>query len=266
MTDPGDRFMFGDSEIDALIDSGDLVEDTGSELQELGRRIAGQYVDAVLPFVQSVFRGRAGSESVEALRRAGDALSRLASATRDRSFERVLAELPELVQRSTDARPAQRSGFLRDLREWVLSLAELLGGSDAARLRSRFDASEGNAPLLEHLREVPGIGERRIQRLYCAGLYTADALERAEISDVAAVTGIPEGVVRRSVEASERFVEQRRASMARRLEADAREILDLATASASSASPSGEADDPLVAAIRRAVRDLQASLNTMIEE
>lgn len=238
-------------DFEALLSCGALSDDTDDPLKQLGRRIAGQYVDVLIPFAQEVFRGPPGRAAVAALTEAMTALHRLVSATGDDAFARHLDQMPALIERASVSHPSQRSGFLRDMRTWILRVAEMLDPQDSEHLRQHFDAEAGDAPLLEHLRSVPGVGKQRLQRLYCAGLYTPNALSEAEAGDVAVVTGIPMEIAERCIEASRAFTRLRRQQVVERLSSDVRHVLLLLS----------EAPDPAFASsIREVLSDLVAAL------
>ncbi|MBX2804064.1 MAG: hypothetical protein KTR31_40685 [Myxococcales bacterium] len=245
------------ADFDALLDGGLVAEDDGaSPLTLLGRRIAGQYVDVLVPFAQEVFRGPPGEAAVTALTEGMAALTRLVSATHDEDFLRQLEQMPSLIERASCAHPAQRSGFLRDMRSWILGIADLLDETDGQRLRTQFDADAGDAPLLQHLRDLPGMGKRRVQRLYCAGLYTAAALGGADPQDVSAVTGIPVTIARRCVQASQEFADQQRRTLVERLSRDVTRLLAMAQGAE-------EDVDEILALVHESISTLQRAATSM---
>ena len=71
------------------------------------------------------------------------------------------------------------------------------------------------------------LGQRRVQRLYCAGLYTPEALGAAVPEDVAMVTGIPLAIARRCVEASASFVAFQLSSHVQRFQHEGQMVLEL---------------------------------------
>ena len=194
------------ADFDSLLEHGHAVcDDDNGLLRNLGRRIAGQAVDVIGAFTQEVFAGPPGPAAADALHEATSALTRLVVATKDVALEAHLRELSLLVARASDTHPSRRSAFLRDMRGWVLQMADLLTEEDGLHLRTLVDADTADAPLLGHLRGVPGVGPRRIQRLYCAGLYTPETLAAADPEDVSILTGIPVSVARRCVAESAAF-------------------------------------------------------------
>ena len=245
-------------DLEGLLEGGLVSEDERDPLERLGRQIAGQYLDAILPFCTQVFQGPPGQGAVLAAQEASQALSVLASSTHDDAFSTLLTRLDGLMERAKSARGSARSGFLRDMRAWTMDLAELLEPEDGEALRRRFDARRAEAPLLDHLATVKGIGKRRIQRLYCAGLYTPDALMGAAPSDIAAVTGIPEELARDVIHAATTFEMKRRKDIAHRLINDADQASDLVRQARTKSSVPVDAE--VVKALAQAVERLQAAL------
>lgn len=167
------------------------VENT-EELVGLTRKLAAQYVDVLAAFARDSFRG----ESIDAhgVRGAIDALARLAESTQDTDLHRVLQQLAKLVDATADANNTNTR--VRDLlrvqmRHWVLRFADCLEGSQRKRMRELVLFDKSNVPLFDQLARIRGIGPRRIQRLYCAGLFTVDTVIRSTPEDIASVTGIP---------------------------------------------------------------------------
>lgn len=211
--------LFDEGDFAALVEGGFVVQETdedvdASGLQRLSRRISGQYVDVLAGYAGAAFHGRA----TEALRTQVDAalggLTRLAQASGDRPLEACLTRLGALLPQTTVLGGARRRDFMRDLSAWVLDFAELLEPEDADRLRAlvRFDTDR--LPLLDRLAEVRGIGPKRLQRLYCAGLFSVDVVAGATAEDVASVTGLPSRLSARVVEAAAEFADEERRAVA----------------------------------------------------
>lgn len=200
--------------LDALEVDTDPLEDLTEELllpsEELGRvsrRIAAQYAEIVASFAASAFRGDVRRATVEQVGTAIESLLRLASAAGDDAQSRLLQELLELVAPATTGRlnSRARQGALGRLRDWIPRFADTLEDEDRERLTRLVVWDEASAPLMDELSELHGIGPKRLQRLYSAGLFTVDAVVGADPDDVAAVTGLPRDLAARVVDATESY-------------------------------------------------------------
>ncbi|MEZ4316260.1 MAG: helix-hairpin-helix domain-containing protein [Myxococcota bacterium] len=211
-----DGLRIGNLEVDT-----DPLEDLTEELllpsEELGRvsrRIAAQYAEIVTSFAASAFRGDVRKATIEQVGNAIEALLRLASAAGDHTQSALLDELLGLVQPATtgrlNSRPRQKA--LAALREWIPRFAATLEDEDRERLTRLVVWDTATAPLMDELSELKGIGPKRLQRLYSAGLFTVDAVVGADPDDVAAVTGLPRDLAARVVEATGTYahIERRR--------------------------------------------------------
>ena len=189
-----DLFGFSEDDIAMLFDDDSIVQDTGESqnaaLQELSRQISGQYVDVLAAYAGSAFGGRASAarSQVDA---ALDALMRLAVASEDSDLVTCLAELAALLPMAEEEGARKRQQFMGQMREWVLRFADLLGIDDAARMRHLVTVDRSANPLLDELANIRGIGPKRLERLYCAGLFSVSVISQADPVDVAHVTGIP---------------------------------------------------------------------------
>ncbi|MCB9676417.1 MAG: hypothetical protein H6737_14940 [Alphaproteobacteria bacterium] len=163
------------------------------EVVRVSRRIAGQYVEVLARFSASVFGRDAGRVSTEQVGTAVEAMLRLAQAAEDADQTRLLQELLALVGPVTsgprNSRPRQSA--LARLRNWLPRFATTLEPADGERLARLVEWDRDAAPLLEELAAIHGIGPKRLQRLYSAGLFTVDAVAGAHPADIVAVTGIP---------------------------------------------------------------------------
>lgn len=214
-------------DLEALIGAGIVLEDERDPLEKLGRRIAGQYVDVLVPFVQEVFRGPPGAGALTALDGAQQALTQLVEATNDRVFADHLGQLPELMERANIKSGTRRSGFLRDMRTWVMTLADLLEPDDAQSLRVRFDADAVEDPFLAQLGRIPGVGPRRLQRLFCAGLHSVDVLKIAQPDEITLVTGVPIDVAERCVAVAVEYHQSQKTMLIERISTDARQAREV---------------------------------------
>jgi hypothetical protein len=177
------------------------------EVSRVSRRIAGQYVEVLAHFASRAFAGEAEDATLAQAASAVDALLRLADATGDRVQSRLLVELGYLLEpvaRTVD-RSRSRSRALTRLREWLPDFAATLEPDDAERLLAlvRWDAA--TVPLLEELQKLRGMGPKRLERLYAAGLFSVDTVASAEPEDIAAVTGIPRALAEEVVAATRRY-------------------------------------------------------------
>lgn len=193
----------------------DLTEELLAPSEELGRvsrRIAAQYAEIVASFAAHSLRGDVRRTTVEQVGVAIESLLRLASASGDREQSGLLEELLGLVEPATSGRlnSRARQGALTRLRDWIPRFAATLEAEDQAHLTRLVVWDTDTAPLMDELGELRGIGPKRLQRLYAAGLFTVDAVAGADPDEVAAVTGLPRDLSVRVVEATEAYASQER--------------------------------------------------------
>lgn len=177
------------------------------ELSAVSRRIAGQYVEVLAGFARQAFAGTLQTEDLSRFRRTLEALNRLAGAVRDRNQEEVIQEALRLLD-AQDARLGQgkgRSRFSYALQSWIPRFAATLDPEDRDHLLELVTAEGRDLPLLQELGRIPGIGPRRLARLYCAGLYTVDAVSHADPVELTQVTGLPLRLSTEVVSATRRF-------------------------------------------------------------
>ncbi|TNE91195.1 MAG: hypothetical protein EP330_06000 [Deltaproteobacteria bacterium] len=198
-------------------DLADLTQELLAPSEELGRvsrRIAAQYAEVVASFAASAFAGRANEATLAQVEAAVDALRRLADASGDTQQDRLLGELWRIIGPATTGRlnSRARQSALVQLREWIPRFADTLEAEDAERLIGLVEWDSSAVPLLDELATLHGIGPRRLQRLYAAGLHNVSVVAAADPQDVAEVTGLPRELAARVVAATREyaFTERRR--------------------------------------------------------
>lgn len=245
MSGDGRRLLGSDEDWGALLDAvgdqdlGDFEDDEdyadllapSEEVQKVSRRIAGQYVEILASFAAAAFGRRKNPVTLERVSSAVDALLRLARAAGDKDQIALLDELAELVEPVTEGSKTSRHrhNALARLRDWLPRFGETLEQEDRDRLTRLVQWDRDDAPLLEELRGLHGIGPKRLQRLYSAGLFTVDAVATADPTDVAAVTGIPVSLAEEVVEATRRFAEAERMRFLEELQASAHRLRRMMT-------------------------------------
>jgi|GEM_PF-2810621 len=183
------------------------------ELQAVADRIALQFVDVLAATSSRLFsRPGSGALALDPLVAAIGSLRTLAEAAGETARVALLDELAEhaATWREQGAASRGRSRFLDRMRAWLPAFADELGSGGGLRLRSVVDFSADEAPLLDELASMRGMGPRRLARLYCAGLHTVDALSGAEAEEVAQVTGLPRALSSQVREFAVRFERDRR--------------------------------------------------------
>ena len=225
------------------------------ELTRLSRRISGQYVEVVATWAHAAFRGHGRGMHVAPVHAALPALQRLAEATQDHRMARVIAELVELVD-GDDGSTRAHQRMVPRLRDWLRRFADLLEGPDALRLRDLVEFDRKAFPLLEQLAQVRGVGPRRLERLYLAGLFTVESLYGADPADVALVTGFPRELAVDVVEAASRFERQWREQVAAELVHRAAEVRAVLRWIESS----GRQDERVLAAVTATIDELESAL------
>ena len=198
-----------------LFGSGLVTEvdtDSASALQEVVQRISGHYGEIIATWSARVLATTEPADT-SGMEVTVANLLRLAESSGEEQQLRLLRELSHTLTELSGTRPRTRRGESAriKLRDWIPAFAETLTGEDSARLLAlvRWDAE--TMPLLDELREIRGIGPRRLTRLYSAGLGSVDAVADADPADVAAVTGIPLGIAESVVRRAGEFAVQDRA-------------------------------------------------------
>lgn len=261
-------FSFSDDELASFLDGHPGGEDIrpvevapvepSIELVAVSRRIAGQFVDLIQAFAASVFTHRITPTTTAQFSHAVDALHRLAVATGDEDQARLLEEMQGLLhnlqQRGDRSREVDR--ISTRLRAWIPSFSGFLEPSDAERLVNMVSYKNQHVPLLAELGNIPGIGKRRLERLYISGLYTVEAVCAADPAELAVVTGLPLQLAERVVEATREYAVQQQRRCVLEMRDRAREL-----ARAMGASPN--ADPELISLALSAMAELQHVLSSM---
>lgn len=251
---------FDAEDLDAL---GDLLDDGPDEgLLALTRSISGQYVEVIASFLRAAFHGEDLSLLQKQVEASIDALLRLASATYDDELAASLIALAALLPEARVLGGARRERYLRNARSWVIEFAALLRDEDADHLRALVKFDERSQPLLHRLMEVYGIGPKRLERLYCAGLFSVACLIDADPVEVSQVTGMSQRLARSVIHAAQRFDLLRRHAAARALLDRTKDAIALAR----EARQSGREDPGTLHAMRTAKLELELALAELVEE
>ncbi|MDP2316944.1 MAG: hypothetical protein Q8P41_28890 [Pseudomonadota bacterium] len=181
------------------------------ELLAVTRRIATQYLEVLQVSAAGLFAGHDPRGSAAQLVTVLDALDRLAAAGNDAPQRELLAE----IRRAADAfladpRGQARNRFLARLRPWIVRYADHLGDDEGQRLRALVSFDMGEVPLFSELAAIPGIGPRRLDRLFCAGLYAVEVVSGSNPVEVAQVTGLPRALAEDVVARARDFAAERR--------------------------------------------------------
>lgn len=177
------------------------------EVLRVARKIAGQYVEIVARFAASAFGRQTAPTSPAEVRTAITTLRRLADAAGDREQLDLLNRFLDLIEPATTGRrrSQRRQRALVALRSWLPEFAGTLDETDGRRLVHLVRWDQDAAPLLTELRNIRGIGPKRLQRLYSAGLFRVDVVAGAEPDEIVAVTGIPAALAVAVVEATHEY-------------------------------------------------------------
>lgn len=227
------------------------------ELVALTRKLAAQYIDVLAAFARDSFRGD-GEIDTHGVAGAIDALARLAESTNDADLLKVLNQLAKLVEASATAHESK--GRVRDLmrvqmRHWVLRFADCLEGEDRKRMRELVLFDKSNVPLFDQLARIRGIGPRRIQRMYCAGLFTVETVIQSTPEDISSVTGIPLALARRIHDETAKYAEEQKGRAVDDLVAAVEQLKNTLPRFADS-------DGALVRRVKRALADLRHTVDT----
>lgn len=216
--------LLTDSDIDALfgffsvdpIEPGPGVMDVGvapsEELAAVARRVSSQYVDIVAVVASQLLSGAGHIGSLDQLEGALQALRRLADVHEDGVAIELIDELfgAGALWRVSGTGKRGRLKFLNTLRGWLPRYGRVIAPEDGARLRDITEYDPTAVPLFAELEAIRGVGPRRLQRLYCAGLFTVDALCNADPIEVSQVTGLPRELTTVIVERTRAFAAEHR--------------------------------------------------------
>lgn len=219
MSEQDELFAFDDSELGALLDGtfgdtdfGGFDDDDGGsllgdseELRRTARQIVSQYMEVITTFAGRAFGGRSVKGADVQLSAAADSLTRLAVATEDRELIDLLDRLGELILSFQGKTKGTRRQKLARLRNWLVDMGQLIGGDDGERLAHVVTYKRGSKPLLDRLAAIRGIGPRRLERLYAAGLFSVEVVGASSPEDIALVTGLPRKLAHEVVAATQRF-------------------------------------------------------------
>ncbi|MCB9680734.1 MAG: helix-hairpin-helix domain-containing protein [Alphaproteobacteria bacterium] len=218
-------FDFDDVELEGLFDasvSSNRPPERARDLVDLGREMVDPYLDVIAGYVRDRLR-HLGDVADDAIDAAVETLLTLTMGTGD---ERLFAHLQHLSSLSRAA-PVGRASVDRwrvALRQWTEDMAAELGPIRGARFRQLVDTETGTTALLDELGGIRGMGPRRLQRLYCAGLYTVDAVLSVEADEMAAVSGVPRVLCDTVRTTTAMFKEQAVTRGVSRLERDAADL------------------------------------------
>ena len=190
-------------------DNTELLDDRSVGLDEVSGRIAGQYAEIIGRFGARAFAGTGTAADMDALKDAVIALRRLSAAVCAHRQVELLDELRSLVEGIAGRRGERRRALSR-LQLWIPEFAETLPDDQGKALRELVDYDPGSIPLLDELRNIRGVGRRRLQRLYAAGLFTIESVATASPKDIADVTGIPLGLSEKIIAATRDYADQER--------------------------------------------------------
>lgn len=260
---PDDTWDFSDEELDSLFATEAAEEsqappaqedETFAELGGMCRQIAVQYVDIIASYAAATLQGKQ-SVAREAVAVTANALLRLAHASHDSALISLAQALICLAgHKRTGKRARQRQR--RELRDWLTAFAAYLPPEEQASIRRIIEYDFRTQPLLQELSEIRGIGKRRLQSLYTAGLFEVQALSIADPAEVASATGIPIRLAEASVQRAKVFaVEQR----SRTVESLRRMVAEFArTVRANGIDP--DADEHLLLMAQESLSELQSAL------
>ncbi|MBK7757528.1 MAG: hypothetical protein IPI35_14220 [Deltaproteobacteria bacterium] len=232
--------------------------EASEELHALARTLSGQYVDVVGAFVRQVFSSRPGrAQPGNQVLGALDALLRLSRETGDLPLQAALSTVHDVIKSGVPEHRRDFNRFLTQLRDGVLLFADLLREEDAERLKGLILYQDRSLPLLEELANLKGIGPKRLERLYCAGLFTIEAVAEADPADVAEVTGLPRKLAEQVVDSTREFAERQRRSCVVELHQRVQEF----HAVLPRLNPANEDDRRMLDLARQTLAELQSALS-----
>lgn len=175
------------------------------------------YLDPIAQYVRVFQRNEHSSETVDGFRELLGPVNLLTKSLQVQPVLEIIDEIREILDE-----PSLRSGHTtyRMIAPFTSLFERLLGAiSPEARERylSQFYYQRNSIPLLEDLRRIRYIGPKRLQRIYAAGLITAEAISRAKPSEIADVTGLPLKLAEQVVIAGSEYHTQQRQRRCQRI-------------------------------------------------
>lgn len=209
--------FFSDEELDSVLNAPPSTEgpaaqapEVSEEARALARMLGSQYAEVIAHYAVDALMGR-NSRHAPKLRQIVKSFRKLATEMNDHELLQLYEQLGELIETFTASSTHERRlAASRKLRDWVMAFADLVGDEAAWKLRRLVVFRKGVHPLISHIREIRGIGDKRLERLYSAGLLTADSLVDADPTELSQIVGIPTRLARHVVEACRRFAEHQR--------------------------------------------------------
>lgn len=238
--------------------------EVSGQARALARMLGAQYAEIIAHYAIDALAGRQ-SKHAPKLEQIIRNFKRLATEMGDLELLRLYEQLAELSE-AFESSPSVDMRMLASqrLRDWVMTFADLVGGEAAQKLRKLVVFKKGVHPLISHLREIRGIGEKRLERLYAAGLLTTETLAEAHPAELGQVMGVTRRLARQVIEACQRFAESQRQTHVRSLKNVVGEVARVLQ----NVDPNDDSHVRLVAAVRetiaeleRAVREMEASWN-----
>jgi hypothetical protein len=221
---------------------------------DLARRLGASYVEVVAQIASEALLGKPLRHGPEVRRVVMD-VDRLARQLEDSLLVELNQRLPPLVDALLAAHtPEARVAVAQRIREWVLSYAAAVGGEHGLKLRRRMMYRRGVHALATHLRGIKGVGERRLDRLYRAGLLTEEALAEAAPDDLAAAAFIPRRLAHEIVTTCQRLCRERRIHMVKSF----RLIADDISRALREAGPDPELKRRLLTTVRETMSGLES--------
>ncbi|MCC6623631.1 MAG: hypothetical protein IT385_20400 [Deltaproteobacteria bacterium] len=267
-TRPGDgagtAALFGDDDLATFLGGGPaagevVAPEVSPEARALARVLGSQYVEVIAHYAVDALMGR-NSRHAPKLRQIVKSFRRLALEMNDHELLELYQQLGELIESFTSSTSHERRLVAsRRLRDWVMAFADLVGDEAATKLRRLVVYRKGVHPLISHLREIRGIGDRRLERLYTAGLLTTEALADADPAELAQIVRIPMRLARQLVEACRRFADHHRHLAVMALKSATEDV----TKALGGVDFDDEAQARLVDEVRRTIEGLSAELATM---
>lgn len=209
--------FFSDEELDSVLNAPPSEDgpppqtpEVSAEARALARMLGSQYAEVIAHYAVDALMGR-NSRHAPKLRQIVKSFRKLATEMNDHELLQLYEQLGELIETfTTSSTHERRLSASRKLRDWVMAFADLVGDEAAWKLRRLVVFRKGVHPLISHIREIRGIGDKRLERLYSAGLLTTDSLVDADPSELSQIVGIPTRLARHVVEACRRFAEHQR--------------------------------------------------------
>ena len=194
--DTGDFTQYVEEALALAPDSGEELDsdeyyglDDTDALKALFDVIIEQYLPAIQQFIQQLFKEGINRDICNMMCSTVEPLLDLTSAIEYWEMHSLVMDVQRQVTMLTINKRSNYNHIKR-IKDWYLRFLDELPEEVANRYRDEVSYRRKKVPFLEDLRSIKGVGPKRLERLYLAGLISMDKLLNADAMSVHQVTGL----------------------------------------------------------------------------